>query len=498
MKKIEHISKNIIYYLFFLIIALLTVLSVFVTVFVTRDEDLVFSSGYWYWQLAVIAGVVLLIALIAKKNINIRKISDKKAILVLLGINVLISFMWIWNTRLYPTADQESVLKVANDLINADYSEWNEKGYMFFYPFQNGIVMYLYGLCKIFPVNQHFAIQLINVIFYAVGILFFILDIQKLFKEDGIVIKSLILVSIWLPFSMYNTFIYGSIAGFTFSVMALYFILSFFEKRTVVKMLLASVFMALAVIVKSNYSILLIAFVILILTEYLKSKKIMNFIFVLLIIAAYILSRKGIDYATESMINKNVTSGIPKIAWVAMGISGEYGWWDGYNMYVYGRCNYDEALTKEASMERINLRISQFAKNPLSFGKFFAGKIVSQWCEPTFQSRCIQNNRKSSIELSSFIKSFMDDEGAVSDIYCFIYDMLQSLIYFGTLLYLWFERKEITIDKLILGVCFIGGFLFHLVWEAKGQYTIVYFYLIIPYAVLGFVRLYKYLKKVER
>ena len=31
----------------------------------------------------------------------------------------------------------------------------------------------------------------------------------------------------------------------------------------------------------------------------------------------------------------------------------------------------------------------------------------------------------------------------------------------------------------------VGGFLFHLVWEAKGQYTLPYMVLVIPLAVEG-------------
>ena len=40
--------------------------------------------------------------------------------------------------------------------------------------------------------------------------------------------------------------------------------------------------------------------------------------------------------------------------------------------------------------------------------------------------------------------------------------------------------------KLIFVITFIGGFLFHLVWEAKGQYTIIYAYLMIPYMLRGY------------
>ena len=37
----------------------------------------------------------------------------------------------------------------------------------------------------------------------------------------------------------------------------------------------------------------------------------------------------------------------------------------------------------------------------------------------------------------------------------------------------------------LLFYIFIGGFIFHLFWEAKGQYTITYFVLLIPYCVKG-------------
>lgn len=39
---------------------------------------------------------------------------------------------------------------------------------------------------------------------------------------------------------------------------------------------------------------------------------------------------------------------------------------------------------------------------------------------------------------------------------------------------------------LIFPLIFIGGFIFHLFWEAKGQYTISYFLLLFPVAIAGY------------
>ena len=39
---------------------------------------------------------------------------------------------------------------------------------------------------------------------------------------------------------------------------------------------------------------------------------------------------------------------------------------------------------------------------------------------------------------------------------------------------------------LVLAMIFIGGFVFHMFWEAKCQYTISYFVLLIPFAAAGY------------
>jgi hypothetical protein len=49
--------------------------------------------------------------------------------------------------------------------------------------------------------------------------------------------------------------------------------------------------------------------------------------------------------------------------------------------------------------------------------------------------------------------------------------------------------KKVALPQLLLPICFLGGFFFHLMWEAKAQYMFSYFVLLIPYAVLGFYSL---------
>ena len=64
-------------------------------------------------------------------------------------------------------------------------------------------------------------------------------------------------------------------------------------------------------------------------------------------------------------------------------------------------------------------------------------------------------------------------------------NMLQTLIYAGAFLWILLGRRQMSWESLLPGMIVIGGFLFHLVWEAKGQYTVFYFFLLIPYAFWG-------------
>ena len=72
---------------------------------------------------------------------------------------------------------------------------------------------------------------------------------------------------------------------------------------------------------------------------------------------------------------------------------------------------------------------------------------------------------------------------------------MQSIILFGVICYIILGFKEIKLKELLYAIVFIGGFIFHLIWEAKCQYTITYFVLLIPYFVIGYYKLCNILAK---
>lgn len=67
-------------------------------------------------------------------------------------------------------------------------------------------------------------------------------------------------------------------------------------------------------------------------------------------------------------------------------------------------------------------------------------------------------------------------------------NIVQTLINFGVLIYIagcWKRFDSLTVYELFNAVLMIGGFVFFTFWEAKSQYVAPYYFVIIPYAVIG-------------
>jgi len=55
------------------------------------------------------------------------------------------------------------------------------------------------------------------------------------------------------------------------------------------------------------------------------------------------------------------------------------------------------------------------------------------------------------------------------------------------------RRRDGESENIFL-IIFLGGFFFHLLWETKAQYVIIYYALLFPYAALGWCRLIAFFK----
>ncbi|MBO7681986.1 MAG: hypothetical protein J6T17_04435, partial [Clostridia bacterium] len=120
-------------------------------------------------------------------------------------------------------------------------------------------------------------------------------------------------------------------------------------------------------------------------------------------------------------------------------------------------------------------------------------KNASQWADPLFQSLWTSQVRQTRNERPGWLTRLLSPKGSTT--LGQVLDVLQFWAYAGALLYLIFGRKDKKFfESLLLQITVLGGFVFHCVWEAKGQYTLSYFVLLLPLAVFGFEAFFRWLE----
>ena len=157
------------------------------------------------------------------------------------------------------------------------------------------------------------------------------------------------------------------------------------------------------------------------------------------------------------------------------------GWYNSYTKEVYWDNNCNNERTKIEAQKEVVKSLKYLSADINGGIKFFYKKIASEWNEPTFESLWINNKlRNRNQDIPKWVQNFFDGQNILSELYVEAYRIILFLLWMGILIFLYLERKTDNIMNLLWLIIFIGGFLFHLFWEAKGQYTLIYVWLCIP------------------
>lgn len=423
-----------------------------------------------------------------------RRARFARLLLIFSGLYVI----WIMGTMFQPASDQRLVIDCGKALAEGDFSPWNQvgfryyysdfEGYAYTYPHQNGQILFAAVLYLLAGEQATFLWQLLNVAFLIMGILYTGRMAEDVLEMKGGFHSLALLLLAFLPFSFYITFAYGTIPGFACSAAAVWYERRFLEEGRKRDLMLASLLIAAAILFKSNYMIVLAAMVIFFAAEAVFQKKPVWILGAVSLMATYLISRSLVLGGLTLAAGHSVEGGPPMLTWVEMGLqegSRAPGWFNNYNVHIYLDNHEDRELTAAAVERDLERTIRYFMEHPGYGADFFNRKLRSMWTEPTFQSLWIQEVKGFGWLFSAFARSLFKEGGMANEVYWELCNAVQTLVYAGALLFAVFRFRRVQFQGLLFAVIFIGGFLFHLFWEAKGQYAVSYFVLLIPYAVLG-------------
>ena len=290
-----------------------------------------------------------------------------------------------------------------------------------------------------------------------------------------------------LPAVLSCTFLYGNIPAFSCGTVAVWMFLAFLNRKRLKYALVFAAAMTLAVVLKLNLLIFALAIAIVWVFDVIRTRSVKSLICFALA-AVCVLGLKGVPQSLyEARTGKDFGEGIPMIAWMAMGFSEGHagpGWYKEDNtVKFFTHSGNDVEATAEHAKQVISERRGEFAADPGEALRFFSTKLRTQWNEPTYESVWINQVQLSYSEKGGLYELFC---GRGEQFFNGVMNQFQQLIFFGMLLSLFELWRRRDMESSLLPLIILGGLLYHLLFEAKSQYALPYFVLMIPMAAFGF------------
>lgn len=499
------IYRYIVLGIFLFINIWLFLLSIFSTSRLTQDanEYTYYTRDYFWLHILILAALAAFVYFLVNRrilqHINAYYTRNKKAYikarnmcLIIIGI---IGAAWVLLTQSHAGADQYYVLKAAEGLRNGDYSAFQYDGYIAKYTNQIGLLFIEYLIGFIVGDYNYIFWQLLNVVMVVFTYKLFS-DILALFNMPRLAcLLAPVSGILFFPWTLYSVFIYGNVAGLFFAALsfkyALLFIDSADKKCSVKHLLISGLAMMLSVMVKNNYLIFMIALIIYTVAEMLRRRNIQIILLSFAVIAGFCMQAVIPKLVIEKITGCDLNNGASSWAWIDMGLRPNAGttyadgWYNGQIAALYENNGYDTKKEAVAVKEEIKAYLELYRNDSKALVSFLSKKVASQWNNPEFQCFWITNVRGTNIRQSSFITGILSvkDNSAHMN----YLNILQSLILFGSLIYAIdaFFRKSF-VGTTVLPLTFIGGFIFHIFWEGKCQYTLPYFMILIPLCIMGY------------
>ncbi len=310
----------------------------------------------------------------------------------------------------------------------------------------------------------------------------------------------ILLCFLFLPAFFYLFYAYGQVPGMGCLSIALYLSIRFLRKNSIPALGFSLLFLALAFLLRKNYFIAGIALMIVFFIHGLKHRRLSYFLAILGIICAMVLPFRLLHAYYEQAADADLSQTAPASLYIAMGLQEceepwrANGWYNGFIDTIFTATEYDPKAANELALKSISGSIETFLREPDYMVEFFKEKLITTWCEPTFQSiwsgPIISMNCPTEVEALRNLYS----GGSLFRLLAKSMQLLVVFLLFFSLIGVWSsfyqERKNRSMDccdflELFCVIHFTGGFLFHLFWETKSQYVYGYVFLLAPVAAKG-------------
>ena len=413
-------------------------------------------------------------------------------------------YLWIYVLKLYPDADQKMIYNMATDYIQIhnlnNHLVFGQ--YLYLYPFQIGLVLLVSHIFKLFGQNFMY-VEYLNAICSVINI-FILYKISQIIFEKKSQKTLIILEALFsLYWMFFNVHFYGNIIGLTFALLSVYLVLLFVKNEKYRFIILASIFIAISIIIKTNYYIFLCGILLYLIANCIICQNKKSVIAIITLLIIYKLVSVGFDLTVKYVYKIELPEGLPMITYVYMGMDEPVdkapGWYNNVPKTIHDQNSGNNDLIKTSTKGLILKRLGFFVRNPKQFVSYYSQKIASTWLNPTFQTIwcSIPGNRYRLDEDYAHYLGYHEKVLSIvgGDLYKLeekYFDALEIIIFIFSGISVFCISQKIKADTnitninfFILPLIFLGGFAFHILWETKAIYVIQYYFLLLPYAADG-------------
>ena len=425
------------------------------------------------------------------KKINNGEISFKKCKILVLALFTVISIIYVISARKLQNYDSKFIFDSAREWREGIYISMEPGGYAESHPNNKGIILLIYLFSYILGPDNYLAFQIINVIFLVLLYNAMVELGRVQGTTDASALILLIICVLFFPLNLYAIYTYGVIIGISCMVNSLLFLIRFLEYKRPYQGILSIMFAFVGVMIKQNGNILLLGMIIFLSYRIIKKPNKKCLLMISALIGVLFFLNPLIKYTTDTITNTKTGQGISMNAYIAMGFNEDsylYPGW--YNVYVddsYREANLSTKKQSEMARGVIRKKLEEYTSDPWHALDFFSKKNASQWNNPDFEAVWLLQYRKSANnnypKLLEYIESV---KGAA--LVNRIANRIQFIILFGVLFFAFLKKRKTDVE-LYYCMVIIGGFIFHTFWEAKCQYILPYFVLMLPLSAAGYTEL---------
>lgn len=425
------------------------------------------------------------------------KISARALTAALVLWAVILSAAFVCSAKLQPSQDSYIITFFASQAAKGDYSYYHE--YFCFFPYQFGFALYEELFFRLFylilpAAPEGFAalsVQLMNVLYNALTFLALVKISRVLFKSERAEKLTALLLFLCFQPMLFTTFMYGNTPALAFAVLAVWMFLLFQESGTVKYALLCTAFISIGTLLKLNTLIYVVAISIVWLISVIRKPSLRSLLLMLLMIASVLILKPLPQRYYEAKMGEELGKGIPQSGWLAMGLhegqSGP-GWYDPtYTTTAFIASDYAPDVCAGTAKSAISERLAEFAKDPGGALEFFGRKLSSQWNEPSYESLWTNQVRRS-YSSSGKIYAFVCEDHA-DEVYMLM-NIYQQCVFAAFTAGLVLLMKKRDINTVLLPLVILGAMLYHIMFEAKSQYALGYFMLMMPVAAFAIERIF--------